>query len=418
MNHNLYGVSKNSYNIVKECELELKNEFQRIDEIKEYFNVKILKTFIKNKVKDSDFESKTGYCYDDIGRDKIESLYADVFGFEDALVRPAIASGTHAIYVMLSSLLNSGDELISITGTPYDTLKSVIGTEGSQKGNLISTGIVYSEISLKENGNFDIDAILDSITDKTKVIYIQRSRGYSTHKNFTISQLKETTKIIKEKHKDLIIAVDNCYCEFVSIEGDLLPYVDIMAGSLIKNPGGTLANSGGYIVGKKHLIEYASSRLYAPGLKKEIGSTFGTNRNILQGLYLAPTIVSVALKSALLFAKVFDRYNYLIYPKIEEGRQDIIQAVSCKSKDELIKICQIVQANSPIDSFVKPIPSYMPGYEYDIIMAAGTFIQGSSIELSADAPIRKPYTVYIQGGITLEQSKLILMNIVEEILGG
>lgn len=412
--NNYYGVSDKSYRAVKECELELEAKFKELDAIKEFFNIKLLKIFIDNKVKDSDFESKTGYCYDDIGRDKIEKIYADVFGFEDALVRPAIASGTHAIYIMLSAILNTGDELISVTGAPYDTLQSVIGTEGNQAGNLISKGILYSEIELKESGDFDTHTILSSITDKTKVIYIQRSRGYSTHKNFTISQLKEATKTIKEKHKDVIIAVDNCYCEFVSIEGDNLPDVDIMAGSLIKNPGGTLASSGGYIVGKKKLIEEAASRLYAPGLKKEIGSTFGTNRSILQGLYIAPSIVNTALKSSLLFAKVFDKYNYSVFPEIEEVRQDIIQAVSCKSKDELIKICEIVQGNSPVDSFVKPIPSYMPGYEYDIIMAAGTFIQGSSIELSADAPIREPYTVYIQGGITLEQSKLILMNIVEK----
>ena len=402
----LFKVKKEVVEYVLSKESKLETKVKKINEIKEYNQYKIIEAMQRARLNATHFHWNTGYGYDDIGREKIEEIYSYVFNTEDSLVRPTIVSGTHAITLTLSGILRPGDGLISITGSPYDTLQKVIGVKGNAKGTLKDYGINYKEISLDQAGNIDIKNVLSNISHKTKIILIQRSTGYSDRKAISINDIKKAVKQIKKHNKNTIIFVDNCYGEFLDKLEPTDVGVDIIAGSLIKNPGGGLALTGGYIAGKSVLIEMVANRSTAPGIGKECGLTFGTTRNTLQGLFLAPNVVSEALKGALLTAIVYKDLGFKIIPDIDENRSDIIQGVEFKNKESVIKFCQGIQSASPVDSYVSPEPWDMPGYEDQVIMAAGGFVQGSSIELSADAPIRKPYIAYYQGGLTYEHCKL------------
>lgn len=385
--------------------------FSEIDKVKEYNQYKVINAMQKAKLNSNHFGWTTGYGYDDVGRDKVEEVYSSVFGTEDALVRPTIVSGTHAITLSLSALLKPNDELIYITGGPYDTLKKVIGIEGTSLGDtLIDYGIKYKEVPLTDSNEIDIENVIASISKDTKVLAIQRSTGYSDRIALTIDQIKIAIQKIKDLNKNLIVFVDNCYGEFVEILEPSDVGADIMAGSLIKNPGGGLALTGGYVVGKRNLIELVANRSTAPGIGKDCGLTFGMTRTVLQGLFLAPHIVAEALKGALLTAFIYKGLGFRVLPDVDDKRSDIIQGIEFKSKEKMILFCQGIQSASPIDSQFTPIPAAMPGYEDEVIMAAGAFIQGSSIELSADGPIREPYFAYYQGGLTYEHCKLGIMK--------
>lgn len=383
--------------------------FDMIEKVKEYNQYKIIHAMQKAKLNATHFNWTTGYGYDDIGREKVEEIYSYVFGTEDALVRPTIVSGTHAITLTLSGILRPNDELLVITGSPYDTLQKVIGVRGNEKGTFIDYGIKYKEVALDSNGKIDIEKSIASITDKTKIVMIQRSTGYSDRKALTIDEIKFAIEKIKEFNKDLVIMVDNCYGEFIETLEPTNVGADIMAGSLIKNPGGGMSLSGGYVVGRKDLVELVANRSTAPGIGKECGLTFGMTRNTLQGLFLAPMIVGEALKGALLNALVYKGLGFRVVPDIDDKRSDIIQGIEFKSREKVIKYCQGIQSASPVDSYVTPEPWDMPGYEDEVIMAAGAFVQGSSIELSADAPMREPYFAYYQGGLTYSHCKLGVM---------
>lgn len=387
----------------------IKHKFKKIDEIKEYNQYKVINAMQESRLASTDFHWSTGYGYGDIGRDKVEGIYAKVFNVEDALVRPSIASGTHALSLTLSGILRPGDELISITGTPYDTLQEVIGTKDNRSGSLLEYGITYKEIPLVNN-IINIKEVVDGISDKTKILMIQRSTGYSDRRALTIEEIKVAIESIKKHNKNVIIMVDNCYGEFLDFEEPTDVGADIMAGSLIKNPGGGIALSGGYIVGKSNLVSLIANRLTAPGLGKDCGLTFGTTRSTLQGLFLAPHVVSEAVKGALLIGIVYKELGFNIIPDMEDIRSDIIQGVQLDSPERVIEFIKGIQAASVVDSYVVPEAWEMPGYEDKVIMAAGGFIEGSSIELSADGPIREPYFAYYQGGLTYEHCKLGAMK--------
>lgn len=400
-----YNINPKVIDYVNRKEELIKDKFHKIQEIKEYNQLKIIYSMQKSRLSSTDFNWTTGYGYGDIGRDKVEEIYSYVFNTENALVRPTIVSGTHAITLTLSGLLRPGDEFISITGSPYDTLQKVIGVKGDIQGTLLEYGIKYREIPLN-NGKIDIEKVINSITEKTKLLLIQRSTGYSDRKAISIDEMEIAINKIKQHNKDIIIMVDNCYGEFVEkLEpGDV--GADIIAGSLIKNPGGGLALTGGYIVGKTNLVEQVANRSTAPGLGKDCGLTFGTTRTTLQGLFLAPHIVAEAIKGALLVGIVYKELGFEVIPDVEDDRSDIIQAIKFNSPDRVIEFCKGIQEASAVDSFVTPIPWDMPGYEEKVIMAAGGFVDGSSIELSADGPMREPYFAYYQGGLTYEHCKL------------
>ncbi|TAH62732.1 MAG: hypothetical protein EWM50_05100 [Gottschalkiaceae bacterium] len=405
-----YAIGENIINyVLSKDEILKKNYLTHIEEVKEYNQFKIIHAMQKARLNATHFNWTTGYGYDDVGREKVEEIYSYVFNTEDALVRPTIVSGTHAITLTLSGILRPGDELLSITGSPYDTLQKVIGIKGKEKGTLIDYGIKYREISLDSKGKIEIEKVIQSISKDTKLILIQRSTGYSDRNAITIDEIKEAIDKIKAFNDKVIIMVDNCYGEFIETKEPTDVGADIMAGSLIKNPGGGISLSGGYIVGKRDLIELVANRSTAPGIGKECGLTFGTTRNTLQGLFLAPMIVGEALKGALLTALVYKGLGFRVVPDINHKRSDIIQAVEFKSREKAIKFCQGIQSASPVDSFVTPEPWEMPGYEDEVIMAAGAFIQGSSIELSADGPMREPYFAYYQGGLTYSHCKLGVM---------
>jgi len=400
-----YNINPKVIDYVNRKEELIKDKFHKIQEIKEYNQLKVIYSMQKSRLSSTDFNWTTGYGYGDIGRDKVEEIYSYVFNTENALVRPTIVSGTHAITLTLSGLLRPGDEFISITGSPYDTLQKVIGVKGDIQGTLLEYGIKYREIPLN-NGKIDIEKVINSITEKTKLLLIQRSTGYSDRKAISIDEMEIAINKIKQHNKDIIIMVDNCYGEFVEkLEpGDV--GADIIAGSLIKNPGGGLALTGGYIVGKTNLVEQVANRSTAPGLGKDCGLTFGTTRTTLQGLFLAPHIVAEAIKGALLVGIVYKELGFEVIPDVEDDRSDIIQAIKFNSPDRVIEFCKGIQEASAVDSFVTPIPWDMPGYEEKVIMAAGGFVDGSSIELSADGPMREPYFAYYQGGLTYEHCKL------------
>lgn len=405
-----YGISNEVIDYVASKEKIIKDKyFNDIETVKEYNQYKIIHAMQKARLNATHFNWTTGYGYDDVGREKVEEIYSYVFGTEDALVRPTIVSGTHAITLTLSGILRPGDELLSITGSPYDTLQKVIGVKGNERGTFIEYGIKYNEIPLDSNGKIDIEKALTSITKNTKIIMIQRSTGYSDRKALTVDEIRVAIERIKSFDKNLIIMVDNCYGEFIETIEPTNVGADIMAGSLIKNPGGGISLSGGYVVGRKDLIELVANRSTAPGIGKECGLTFGTTRNTMQGLFLAPMIVGEALKGALLAALVYKDLGFRIVPDINDQRSDIIQGIEFKSREKAIKFCQGIQSASPVDSYVTPVPWDMPGYEDEVIMAAGAFVQGSSIELSADGPMREPYFAYYQGGLTYSHCKLGVM---------
>ena len=404
-----YCLDEKIIRFVNEKEILLKDKFKEIDKIKEYNQYKVISKMQAAKLSSTDFNWTTGYGYGDVGRDKVEEIYSLIFNTEDALVRPIIVSGTHAITLTLSGLLRPNDEFISVTGTPYDTLLKVIGVEGEERGTLLEYGIKYKEIPLKD-GMIDVDRVIENISANTKLLLIQRSTGYSNRKAITIDEMERAIKKIKKQHKDIIIMVDNCYGEFVESREPTEVGADIMAGSLIKNPGGGIALTGGYIVGKTDLVEQIANRNTAPGLGKDCGLTFGTTRSTLQGLFLAPHVVAEALKGALLVGIVYKELGFEIVPDIGDTRSDIIQAVKFNSPDRVIEFCKGIQEAAAVDSYVTPIPWDMPGYEDRVIMASGGFIEGSSIELSADGPMREPYFAYFQGGLTYQHCKLGVMK--------
>lgn len=402
-------------NLINSSEKELIKEFENIDKIEYLNSKKVLNALWNNKVSEQVFNSTTGYGYDDLGRDVIEKVFAEVLDSEDALVRNQFISGSHALTVCLFALLRPDDLLLSITGTPYDTLHEVIGIK-ENASSLKSFGVKYDEISLKNN-DFDYDKISDYINNnKVKVIEIQRSKGYSTRKSLTIDKLEKVINFIKNIDKNIIIMVDNCYCEFVENKTPTGVGADVMVGSLIKNLGASIAPNGAYIAGKKELVELAGERLTLPGEGREVGPSLGINKAILQGLYFAPQVVANSLKTAVLTSKVMEKLNIEVEPTSNEKRADIVQSIIFKDREKLIKYCQGIQAGSPIDSFALPMPAPMPGYSDDVIMAAGTFTQGSSIELSCDGPLRDPYIAYQQGSVSYFYGKIALKKALEFLL--
>lgn len=410
----MYEELKISSKVIKYCkdiEDSLKVRFQKIDQIAEFNQLKVIKAMQDNKLSDIHFAATTGYGYNDLGRDTLEAVYASVFHAEAALVRPQLTCGTHALSTALSGNLRPGDEILSPVGKPYDTLEGVIGITES-RGSLKEYGISYRQVDLLGDGGFDFDNIQKAINEKTKLVTIQRSKGYATRPTLSVERIGELIAFVKGIKSDVICMVDNCYGEFVETIEPSDVGADLVVGSLIKNPGGGLAPIGGYIVGKEEYVENAAFRLTAPGLGKEVGATLGINQQLFQGFFLAPTVVSGALKGAIYAANIYEKLGFSVIPNGTESRHDIVQAVELGSKEAIIAFCKGIQAAAPVDSFVNPEPWAMPGYNSEVIMAAGAFIQGSSIELSADAPIKPPYAVYFQGGITWYHSKLgILMSV-------
>lgn len=401
--------------IFNTCEKECLDQFKYIDEICLYNSEKVLKAFKDNQISESHFNTSTGYGYNDLGRDAIEKVYADVLNCEDALVRNQFISGSHALTVTLFALLRPGDLLLSICGKPYDTLDEVIGLR-ENNSSLKSFGIKYDQIELV-NDDFDYDKIKEYLNNnKVKVIEIQRSKGYSTRKSLNIEKLEKVIKLIKSIDKDIIVMVDNCYCEFVEKETPTGVGADVMVGSLIKNLGAGIASNGAYVAGRKDLINLVAERLTLPGEGKEVGPSLGANKMFLQGLFMAPSVVASSLKIAVLTSKVFEELGFIVEPKYNEKRCDIVQNIFFNSREKLIKYCQGIQAYSPIDSNALCIPTDMPGYTDQVIMASGSFTQGSSIELSCDGPLREPYIAYQQGGLTYEYGKLAVVNAIKNIM--
>lgn len=400
--------------LVNDSEKELDKEFKKIDEICEYNSLKVLNAFWNNKLSEAHFSQTTGYGYDDIGRDVIEKIYAEIFGAEDALVRSQFISGSHALTVALFAYLRPGDTMLSISGLPYDTLHEVIGIVPNDS-SLKSFGVNYEQIDLI-NDDFDYEKIEERLKkSKIKLIEIQRSKGYSTRKSISNEKIKKVIDLIRNYDKDVIIMVDNCYCEFVDKVSPIEMGADIIVGSLIKNLGGGIAPNGAYIVGKKRLVDLAGERLTLPGEGREVGPTLGINKQILEGLFFSPSVVASALKTAVLASKVLEELGYKVEPRYNDERVDIVQNIEFGKEEDLVKYCQGIQMASPVDSFAIPMPWDMPGYEDKVIMAAGTFTQGSSIELSCDGPIRKPYIAYMQGSLTYEYGKIAIIKAVSNL---
>ncbi len=402
---NTLGISNKLIEMADQVESQIQEKFKEIDDIAAFNQLKVLSAMQKNRISDTHFNWHTGYGYDDPGRDAVEKVYSDVFATEDALVRPIIVNGTHALSLCLTGTLRPGDEMLSISGKPYDTLEQVIGISGDSDQSLKVYGITYQDVDLNADGSFNEPAILNAIHDKTRMVYIQRSAGYSWRPAIKIDAIEHIIKAVKNKKPDLIVMIDNCYGEFLDYKEPTNVGADLMAGSLIKNPGGGLALTGGYIVGTHDLVEKVAARLTSPGIGKECGLTFGQTRSMLQGFFMAPTVVAGAIKGAIFTSKLYENLGYEVCPAPDAYRSDIIQAVKLGSAEKVIKFCEGIQAAAPVDSYVTPTPWAMPGYSSEVIMAAGAFVQGSSIELSADAPIREPYIVYFQGGLTYEHSK-------------
>ena len=402
---NTLGINNKLIQLADQVESQITNRFKEIDDIASFNQLKVLDAMQKNRVSDNHFNWHTGYGYDDPGREKIEQVYSDVFHTEDALVRPIIVNGTHALTLCLTGVLRPGDEMLSITGKPYDTLEGVIGISGDSDQSLKVYGITYKGIELCDDGQFNEDAILGSIHDKTKMVYIQRSAGYSWRPAISIKDIEDIIQKVKAIKPDLVVMVDNCYGEFLDYKEPTDVGADLMAGSLIKNPGGGLALTGGYIVGREELVEKVAARLTSPGIGKECGLTFGQTRSMFQGFFMSPTVVAGAVKGAIFTSKLYESLSCEVCPTPTAYRSDIIQAVKLGSPEKVVKFCEGIQAAAPVDSYVTPTPWAMPGYTSEVIMAAGAFVQGSSIELSADAPIREPYIVYFQGGLTYDHSK-------------
>lgn len=412
------GISEEVYAFGKKIEEKLTERFRKVDEVAEFNQLKVIKAMQDRRVSEACFNYASGYGYNDLGRDTLEEVYASVFHTESALVRPQITCGTHALALALSANLRPGDELLSPAGKPYDTLEEVIGIRES-KGSLAEYGITYRQVDLLEDGTFDYENIKKAITEKTKLVTIQRSKGYQTRPSFSVTQIGELITFVKKIKPDVICMVDNCYGEFVETIEPSDVGADMVVGSLIKNPGGGLAPIGGYIAGKNECIENCAYRLTSPGLGKEVGASLGVMQSFYQGLFLAPTVVSGALKGAIFAANIYEELGFPVIPNGSESRHDIIQAVEFGTPDGVIAFCQGIQAAAPVDSYVTPEPWAMPGYDSDVIMAAGAFVQGSSIELSADGPIKPPYAVYFQGGLTWTHAKLgILMSLEKLVQAG
>ena len=414
-----FGIKDEIINLSKKVENDLQDIFKKIEDVAEYNSLKVLMAFQKYNLSEMHFNGTTGYGYDDVGRDTIEKIYSDIFKSEDSLVRTQFISGTHALSTALFSILRPGDTLISICGKPYDTLDEVIGIE-ENKSSLISYGIKYEQIELL-NDDFDYEEIEKRLKQgNVKLIEIQRSRGYSSRKTIDLEKLEKVIKLIKSINKETIVMIDNCYCEFVNKQEPIEVGADIAVGSLIKNLGGGIAPNGAYIVGRKDLVELAAERLTAPGLGKEVGPSLGINKSILQGLFMAPQVVASSVKTAVFASKMLEDLGYKVEPKYNDKRSDIVQTIEFGESEKLIKFCQGIQAASPIDSSSVPMPWDMPGYTDPVIMAAGAFTQGSSIELSCDGPIRPPYIAFMQGGLTYQYGKIrnyeSYFNVVREIV--
>jgi cystathionine beta-lyase family protein involved in aluminum resistance len=411
---NEYSITKNIIDFVNESENALLSKFKETDNILLYNQLKVLSAFKKNRVSERHFAETTGYGYNDDGRDVVDRVFADIFKAEAAIVRTHFFNGTHAIVTALFGILRPGDTLLSITNAPYTTVKTAISSPNAF-GTLEDFGIHYKQVDLMENGGIDIYKTIESIDENTKMIYIQRSTGYDNRKAVDIDEIEKAIQDIKKKKKDIIIFIDNCYGEFIEKREPCEVGADIIAGSLIKNIGGGMAKAGGYIAGKTVLVEMCAQRLNTPGIGREAGANLNQNRNILQGVFLAPKITNQALRNAMLMGECFSRLGYKIYPSTTDKRSDIIQAICLKNKDEIEIFCKAIQEISPIDSYVTPYAWEMPGYDSDVIMAAGCFIQGSSIEMSADSPMKEPYTVYFQGGLTYEHGKCAVMNVLTKM---
>ncbi|KAA0547851.1 aminotransferase class I/II-fold pyridoxal phosphate-dependent enzyme [Bacillus sp. BGMRC 2118] len=402
--------------VVEEIEQQIKEVHTEIQSRSERNQFRVLRSYQKNQVSDSHFNPSTGYGYDDRGRDTLEEIYAEVFGGEAGLVRPQIISGTHAISICLFGVLRPGDELLYITGKPYDTLEEIVGLRGNGVGSLKEFNIEYNTVNLTTEGQIDYDAIKDSIKPHTKMIGIQRSKGYATRPSFTISEIKRMVEFVKGIKQDVVVFVDNCYGEFVEEQEPCHVGVDLMAGSLIKNPGGGLAKTGGYIVGKKELVEACSYRMTSPGIGAEAGASLYSLQEMYQGFFMAPHVVGEALKGAVFTSALLEKLGFNTTPKWHSTRTDLIQSVQFDDREKMVAFCQAIQYASPINSHVTPYPDYMPGYEDDVIMAAGTFIQGASIELSADGPLRSPFVAYVQGGLTYSHVKMAICSAVDSLI--
>ena len=408
------GICDEVYDYCDNIIRSLHDRFEEIDKNAEYNQMKVIKAMQDNKVAEMHLSGTTGYGYNDDGRDTLEKVYSDIFKTEDALVRPQIICGTHALNVALSSNLRPGDELLSPVGKPYDTMDEIIGIRPS-KGSLAEYGITYAQVDLLPDGGFDYEGIKNAINERTKLVTIQRSKGYASRPTLSVERIGELISFIKGIKPDVICMVDNCYGEFVERIEPSQVGADMIVGSLIKNPGGGLAPCGGYIAGKKECVEQAAYRLSSPGLGKEVGATLGVNQSFYQGLFLSPVVVAGALKGAIFAANVYEKAGFVVRPDGSEPRYDIIQAVELGSADGLLAFCKGIQAAAPVDSFVTPEPWPMPGYDSDVIMAAGAFVQGSSIELSADGPLKEPYSVFFQGGLTWYHAKLGIMMSVQKM---
>ena len=423
MQENTYKLLKDEFEIspellrlVEEAEESIRESFEKLDDIKTYNQYKVLDVFRKCRISDMHFRWNTGYGYDDPGREALEKLYAGIFHTEDAIVRPLIVNGTHALTLTLTGILRPGDEIVYCTGGPYDTLEEVIGIRGQGKGSLKEFGVTYRQVDLLPDGSIDLEGVRGAINDRTKMMCVQRATGYAWRKAITIPQIEEWASLVKSINPEIITMADNCYGEFLDVKEPTDAGVDVMAGSLIKNPGGGIALAGGYIAGRKDLSELISYRMTSPGIGKECGLMFGQSRSMLQGMFLAPSVVNGAIKGAMLCAALFERLGFEVCPGVKDVRSDIIQSVKLRSEEAMVAFCKGIQSAAPVDSFVTPEPWDMPGYDDPVVMAAGAFVQGSSIELSADGPIREPYIVYFQGGLTYEHSKFGVIKAAQEML--
>lgn len=416
MNSNFFNISSEIYEAEQKALKLCKEKLIEIDDIQNYNQQKMIKAFQNARISESHFAGSTGYGYDDRGRDALDQVYAYAFDAEDALVRCSFASGTHTLTVALFGVLRPGDKIISVTGIPYDTIRSAIGLEGNYSGSLKDFGITYEQIDLKSDGTVDYEAISKQVDDSYKMVYIQRSRGYSLRPSLSCEDIEKIVKTVREKSKNTIIMLDNCYGEFIEKKQPLAVGVDLIAGSLIKNPGGGISPTGGYIAGRKDLVEECSYRLTTPGTGKEIGCTLNVLREMFLGAYHAPHASCEALKTAVFASALFEVLGYDVSPKYDEQRGDIIQLIKLGTPEKLEQFCRGIQMGSAVDSFVTPYPDDMPGYEDKVIMAAGAFTLGSSIELSADAPLREPYAVWLQGGLNFHSGKLGIMLAANEIV--
>ncbi len=409
------NISENVKQLAKQAENDCRDVFERIEAIKQYNQEKVLSAFINNGISESHFVPTSGYGYGDRGRDVTDAVFAEVFGAEDALVRHNFVSGTHALSVALFGVLRPGDTMLSVTGNPYDTMEEVIGIRGSDNGSLRDFGVAYDQVDLLPNGDLNLEEIEEKVAD-CKIVYVQRSRGYSLRPSLTINKIQRLAEVVKSKNPNAYIVVDNCYGEFCEELEPTQVGADLIVGSLIKNPGGGIAVTGGYIAGKASLVERCSYRLTSPGMGKEVGCSLGQTKNMLMGLFFSPVVVGEALKTAVLSARMFELIGYDVTPKFDEYRTDIIQSIKLNTPEALIVFCQGIQKGSPVDSFVAPEAWDMPGYDSQVIMAAGAFNMGASIELSADAPLREPYAVWMQGGLTYYSAKIGVMLALQSMI--